>query len=87
MRRADRLLQIIQLLGRARRPVTAADIAQELEVTPRTVYQDVASLMTNGVPIRGEVSGHETLLAIDKARAMLGYAPQHSWRDYLPAPE
>jgi nucleoside-diphosphate-sugar epimerase len=40
-----------------------------------------------GVPIRGEVSGHETLLAIDKARAMLGYEPQHSWRDYLPAPE
>jgi nucleoside-diphosphate-sugar epimerase len=34
-----------------------------------------------GVPIRGEVSGHETLLAIDKARAMLGYEPQHSWRD------
>jgi len=39
------------------------------------------------VPIRGEVSGHETLLAIDKARAMLGYEPQHSWRDYLPTPE
>ena len=54
MRRADRLLQIIQLLRRARRPVTAAAIAAELEVTPRTVYRDVASLMTNGVPIRGE---------------------------------
>jgi nucleoside-diphosphate-sugar epimerase len=27
------------------------------------------------------VSDHETLLSIDKARAMLGYAPQHSWRD------
>ncbi|MDH3741078.1 MAG: YafY family transcriptional regulator [Hyphomicrobiales bacterium] len=54
MRRADRLLQIIQLLRRARRPVTAADIARELEVTPRTVYRDVASLMTNGVPVRGE---------------------------------
>ncbi len=27
------------------------------------------------------VTDHETLLSIDKARAMLGYAPQYSWRD------
>jgi nucleoside-diphosphate-sugar epimerase len=27
------------------------------------------------------VSDHETLLSIDKARAMLGYAPRYSWRD------
>jgi nucleoside-diphosphate-sugar epimerase len=27
------------------------------------------------------VSDHETLLAIDKARAVLGYAPQYTWRD------
>ena len=24
---------------------------------------------------------HETLLSIDKARRVLGYEPQHSWRD------
>lgn len=35
------------------------------------------------VPIRKELSGHETLLAIDKARAALGYEPEHSWRDYV----
>ena len=34
--------------------MTATCIAEELEVTPRTVYRDVASLMANGVPIRGE---------------------------------
>ena len=28
------------------------------------------------------VDDHETLLAIDKARAVLGYDPQHSWRDH-----
>jgi nucleoside-diphosphate-sugar epimerase len=33
--------------------------------------------------IRGELSGYETLLAIDKARAVLGFEPQHSWRDHV----
>ncbi|WP_038371579.1 NAD-dependent epimerase/dehydratase family protein [Brachybacterium phenoliresistens] len=32
------------------------------------------------VEVRGDVSGNGTLLSIDKARAVLGYAPQHSWR-------
>jgi nucleoside-diphosphate-sugar epimerase len=34
------------------------------------------------VPLTREVGEHETLLAIDKARDLLGYAPQHSWRDH-----
>jgi predicted DNA-binding transcriptional regulator YafY len=54
MRRADRLLQIIHVLRRARGPVTAQRIADELEVTPRTVYRDIASLVAGRVPIRGE---------------------------------
>jgi nucleoside-diphosphate-sugar epimerase len=35
------------------------------------------------VPTTRAVNGHETLLGIDKARTMLGYQPQHSWRDYI----
>jgi nucleoside-diphosphate-sugar epimerase len=35
------------------------------------------------VPISADISGHKTLLAIDKARTVLGYDPQHSWRDHL----
>ena len=35
------------------------------------------------VPITRSIDGHGTLLAIDKARTMLGYQPQHSWRDYI----
>ena len=54
MRRADRLFQIIQILRRAARPVTAATLAAELEVTVRTVYRDVADLVAQRVPIRGE---------------------------------
>jgi len=54
MRRADRLLRVIQLLRRHRRPVTGARMAEELEVSLRTLYRDVADLITDGVPIRGE---------------------------------
>ena len=54
MRRADRLLRVIQLLRRHRRPVTGAHMAEELEVSLRTLYRDIADLMTDGVPIRGE---------------------------------
>ncbi|GAA1464492.1 NAD-dependent epimerase/dehydratase family protein [Microbacterium thalassium] len=34
-------------------------------------------------PVTREVSAHETLLGIDKARRLLGYDPQHSWRDHV----
>jgi predicted DNA-binding transcriptional regulator YafY len=54
MRRADRLFQIIQILRRSARPVTAAMLAAELEVTVRTVYRDVADLIAHRVPLRGE---------------------------------
>ena len=54
MRRADRLLQLIQILRRHRRPVTGETMAAELEVSLRTVYRDIASLIGEGVPVRGE---------------------------------
>ncbi|MBI3452014.1 MAG: YafY family transcriptional regulator [Rhodospirillales bacterium] len=54
MRRADRLLQIIQVLRRRRTPTTAERIAEELEVSVRTVYRDMAALLASGVPVAGE---------------------------------
>lgn len=53
MRRADRLFQIVSLLRR-RRFVTAAWLAQRLEVSERTIYRDVRDLIGSGVPIEGE---------------------------------
>jgi predicted DNA-binding transcriptional regulator YafY len=53
MRRADRLFDIIQRLRTARGPTTAAALAEELEVTVRTVYRDVATLQARRVPIEG----------------------------------
>jgi hypothetical protein len=52
MRRADRLFDIIQILRTSSRPVTAAALAEQLEVTVRTVYRDVATLQAR-VPIDG----------------------------------
>ena len=54
MRRADRLFRIIQILRRRRRPVTAVEIAEEMETSVRTIYRDIAQLMADRVPIRGE---------------------------------
>jgi len=53
MRRADRLFQILQFL-RGGRLITAAQLAEKLEVTPRTIYRDIAHLIGSGVPVEGE---------------------------------
>src|SRR5262245_24692099 len=53
MRRADRLFRLVQLLRRSR-VVTAQRLAQELEVSERTVYRDIRDLTLSGVPVRGE---------------------------------
>jgi len=33
------------------------------------------------VELRGDIGEHDTLLSIDNARRVLGYAPRYSWRD------
>lgn len=54
MRRADRLLQIIQIMRRRKGVVRATELAEELEVSQRTIYRDMATLMASSVPITGE---------------------------------
>jgi len=53
MRRADRLFDIVQLLRGSRRR-TAAEMAERLEVSIRTIYRDIDALVASGVPIEGE---------------------------------
>jgi len=36
-----------------------------------------------GVPLRDGIGDFDTLLSIDKARRLLGYAPRHSWRNHV----
>jgi predicted DNA-binding transcriptional regulator YafY len=53
MRRTDRLFDLILILrdGRLHR---AEDLARELEVSVRTIYRDMDTLATSGVPVAGE---------------------------------
>lgn len=53
MRRTDRLFEIIQILrdGKLHR---AQDIAAQLEVSTRTIYRDMDTLVASGVPVEGE---------------------------------
>jgi nucleoside-diphosphate-sugar epimerase len=49
-----------------------------------TMRRDSAALLAEvfpDVPLRRPLSGRESLLAIDHARALLGYEPAHSWLD------
>jgi predicted DNA-binding transcriptional regulator YafY len=52
--RSTRLLALLQALRGRRLPVTAAALAQELEVSERTIYRDIAELAAQGAPIEGE---------------------------------
>lgn len=53
MRKASRLFEIIQILRLAKKPVTAAEIGAQLEVTVRSIYRDIAALQAMRVPIEG----------------------------------
>ena len=54
MRRAERLFEIVQILRRSRGPVSAQAIADELEMSKRSIYRDISALVAQRVPIRGE---------------------------------
>lgn len=72
MRRTERLFKIIQILRRKRRAVTGVELASELEVSLRTLYRDMAELLVQRVPIRGEAgTGYVLDSAYDMPPLML----------------
>ncbi|MGB0799557.1 MAG: helix-turn-helix transcriptional regulator [Planktomarina sp.] len=64
MKRSDRLFEIIQIL-RDGRLYTASNLADRLEVSLRTIYRDMDTLIASGVPVAGERGvGYMTTAAI-----------------------
>ena len=55
MTKSTRLLQLLHILRhRSKRPATAAALAAELGISPRTLYRDIDTLRAQGADIRGE---------------------------------
>jgi predicted DNA-binding transcriptional regulator YafY len=54
MSRAERLLDLMQVLRRHRQPVSGKSLAGELGVSLRTLYRDIATLQAQGAMIEGE---------------------------------
>lgn len=54
MSRAERLLDLIQILRRHRQPVSGRALANELGVSLRTLYRDIVTLQAQGAQIDGE---------------------------------
>ena len=58
-------------------------IANEDTVMSRSSASLAAEVFPD-VKVVKELGEHETMLSIDKAKRLLGYAPEHSWRNYHP---
>eukprot|EP01036_Dinobryon_divergens_P018541 gene18541-25256_t len=53
MSRSERLLALLQALRRRRSAVSGLVLAQELDVSIRTLYRDIAALQAQGAAIEG----------------------------------
>ena len=69
-------------LGHGERGMDVFIIANADTVMSRPNAELVADVFP-GVEVRGDLGEHDTMLSIDKARSVLGFEPEHSWRDEL----
>ena len=76
--RASRLISILLLL-QTRGRVTAQELADELEVSVRTVYRDVEELSASGIPVYSERGVHGGFQLVEGYRTRLtGLTPQEA---------
>ena len=54
MSRPERLLDLLQVLRRRKRPISGQKLAADMGISLRTLYRDIASLQAQGAPIEGE---------------------------------
>lgn len=53
MTRSERLLAIMQSMRRRKTAITAATLSEEFDVSERTIYRDIATLVSQGALIEG----------------------------------
>ncbi|WP_314324408.1 NAD(P)-dependent oxidoreductase [Paenarthrobacter ilicis] len=77
----DGALAVVRALEHAKPGFETFIIAASDTVMSRS-SAELAAEVFPGVEIRKELGQHETMLSIDKARTLLGFEPEHSWRDF-----
>ncbi|MDQ0730810.1 nucleoside-diphosphate-sugar epimerase [Arthrobacter sp. B1I2] len=75
---------VVRALENAKPGFEAFIIANADTVMSRSSASLAAEVFPD-VKVTRELGEHETMLCIDKARRMLGFEPEHSWRNHAPA--
>jgi nucleoside-diphosphate-sugar epimerase len=65
----------------ANRPGFEAYIIAAADTVMSRLNAELVAAVFPDVPVTRDLGEHDTMLSIDKARRLLGYEPQHSWRD------
>jgi UDP-glucose 4-epimerase len=73
--------QAVRLALTAAHPGFEAFIIAAADTVLPVPNSDLVAAEFPSVPFTPTAGGHDTLLSIDKARRVLGFAPEHSWRD------
>lgn len=74
--------QAVRLALAAARPGRDVYIIAAADTVMTRSSNALAEAVFPDVPLTRRLAEHETLLGIDKARRVLGFDPQHSWRDH-----
>ncbi|MBT2567811.1 NAD(P)-dependent oxidoreductase [Arthrobacter sp. ISL-85] len=74
---------VVRALENAKPGFEAFIIANADTVMSRS-SASLAAEVFPGVKVTKELGEHETMLSIDKARRLLGFEPEHSWRNHVP---
>ena len=75
--------QAVRLSLQRREPGVEVCIVANADTVMSRSSAELMAEVYPGVEVRRELGEHETLLSIDKARRLLGFEPEHSWRDHV----